>query len=150
MSTSRPAHQHLSQHERARRVLNENQISVDLKLHTFTVMGSTCPHVVTLFPKETCSCPSTTQCYHILAAKMSIGQHSEDEKSRINLPQLRKNSCPWRQKRSGRKCPRPGDCNVMFWCCNQIERTEISNKWWWVSTNSITRLPKKDCEQKYV
>ena len=112
MSTSRPARQHLSQHERARRVLNENQISVDLKLHTFTVMGSTCPHVVTLFPKETCSCPSTTQCYHILAAKMSIGQHSEDEKRRINLSQLRKNSRPRSQKRSGRKRPRPGDCDV--------------------------------------
>ena len=111
-STSKPARQHLSQHECARRVLNENQISVDLKLHTFTVMGSTCPHVVTLFPKETCSCPSTTQCYHILAAKMSIGQHSEDGKRQINLSQLRKNSRPRSQKRSGRKRPRPGDCDV--------------------------------------
>ena len=54
-STSKPARQHLSQHERARHVrhvINENRISVDLKLHMFTVMGSTCPHVVTLSRKK--------------------------------------------------------------------------------------------------
>ena len=63
---------------------------------------------------------STTQCYHILAAKMSIfsgfsvsiGQHSEDEKRRINLSQLQNNSRPRSQKTSGRKRPRPGDCDV--------------------------------------
>ena len=30
-------------------------------------MGTTKPHVVTFFPKETCSCPSTLTCYHIMA-----------------------------------------------------------------------------------
>ena len=111
-STSKPARQHLSQHERARRVLNENQISVDLKLHTFTVMGSTCPHVVTLFPKETCSCPSTTQCYHILAAKISIGQHSEDIKIKINKKTDKLLTASKELLFLKSKRPRTGDCDV--------------------------------------
>jgi len=45
-------------------VIEGSKISFDYKLHTFTIMGSTCLHV---HPKETCSC-------HILAAKMAIGK----------------------------------------------------------------------------
>ena len=30
-------------------------------------------YAVALLPKETCQCTSTTQCYHIVAAKMYIG-----------------------------------------------------------------------------
>lgn len=107
-----PTSQNLSQQERAKRVLEENKISFDMKLHTFTVMGSTCPRVVTLFPKETCSCPSTTQCYHILAAKMALGQKDDHEKRKVNLTQLRKNSRSRNSKKSGRKRPRPEDCDV--------------------------------------
>ena len=42
-------------------------------------------------------------------------------------------------------------CYCCTWCCNQIERTEISNRWWWVCTNFITiktakkRLRAKVC-----
>ena len=54
----------LSQFERARRAIEENRVSMDPKLHTFTVMGTERPHVVILFPKETCSCPFTSECYH--------------------------------------------------------------------------------------
>ena len=43
----------------------------------FTLMGSTCSHVVMLFLKETCSCPSTT---HIPGVKISFGQHSEKDR----------------------------------------------------------------------
>jgi len=32
---------------------------------------------VTLYPKETCSCPTTTECYHIMAAKMAIGKQED-------------------------------------------------------------------------
>ena len=49
----------LTQNERARRVIDENKISLDPNLKTFTVMGTDQSHVVTLFPKESCSCPST-------------------------------------------------------------------------------------------
>ena len=65
-------------------VLDEDRISVDTKLHTFTIMGTTRPQLVTLFPKETCTYPSTTKCYHSLAAKLAISQTLEDLK-KINL-----------------------------------------------------------------
>ena len=64
----------LSQRERARQLITSKKISFDPSLRTFTILGtSDKPHAVRLFPNETCTCPSTSQCYHILAAKMSIG-----------------------------------------------------------------------------
>ena len=102
----------LSQSERARGVIEQAKISFDPKLHTFTVMGSSHPHAVTLFPKETCSCPSTTHCYHILAAKMSIGQTADAQVKVLNLTQLRRNARSRTDKKSGRKRPHPGDYDV--------------------------------------
>ena len=82
----------LSQKERARCVVEQRKISLDPNLQAFTVMGTNKPHVVTLDPKETCSCPSNTSCYHILAAKLSIGENSEPApKMKLSLTQLRKN-----------------------------------------------------------
>ena len=76
-------------------------------------MGSTCSHVVTLHPKEICSCPSTTQCYHILAAKMRIGSHTDSKWRKINLTQLYENSWPSNCKTSGTNHQHPGDCDVI-------------------------------------
>ena len=45
-------------------IIENNKVSFDPRLHTFTIMGSTKPHVVTLFIQETCLCPSTSMCYH--------------------------------------------------------------------------------------
>ena len=104
----------LTQLERARRAIEENKVSVDPKLHTFTIMGTERLHVVTLFPKETCSCPSTTECYHILAAKTSIGQKDQKQRlRRLNLTQLRRNARSRKDKKSGRKRPRPGDMDIL-------------------------------------
>ena len=65
--------------------IEENKIRMDSKFHTFTVMGTECPHVVTLFSKETCSCPSTTECYHILAAKTRAdGAKKPTRKAKLN------------------------------------------------------------------
>ena len=83
----------LSQQARARRVIAEKKTCFEPTIHTFTIIGSEeHPHVVKLLPKELCSCPSTTQCYHILAAKMSIGMDSNNQKGKINLTQLRRNA----------------------------------------------------------
>ena len=104
----------LTQLERARRAITENKVSMEPKLHTFTVMGTERPHVVTLFPKETCSCPSTTECYHIVAAKISIGQTEQTERlKRLNLTQLCRNARSQKDKKSGRKRPRPGDLDIL-------------------------------------
>ena len=52
-------------------------------------------YAVKLFPKETCQCPSTSQCYHIVAAKISIGMsvakkqelkyHKKDYNTKITM-----------------------------------------------------------------
>lgn len=91
VNTSNSVLQNLSQNEWAKCIIEENKISCDFKLHTFTVMGSSCPYVLTLHAKETCSCPSTAQCYHIwhiLTAKMAIGKQEEPKQGRFNVTQL--------------------------------------------------------------
>ena len=101
----------LSQLERAKCIVEEERISFDPNLHTFTVIGSEGrPQVVKLFPKQSCTCPSTSTCYHILAAQLSVGlEKADNSKQRLNLTQLRRNARVRKEKRSGRKCPRPGD-----------------------------------------
>ena len=87
-STPQPQNlpQQLSQQECARSVIAE-KICFEPTLHTFTISGSEeHPHVVRLFPKESRSCPSTTQCYHILAAKSVLGQRVTARKGKLTLP----------------------------------------------------------------
>ena len=83
--------------------------------------------------------------YHIPAVKMSIGQHSEG-KRQINFSQLRKNVRPRSQKRSGRKRPRPGNCDVTAApdAATKLKEPKLATDDS-VYTNFITRLPKKDC-----
>ena len=67
-----------SVHARAQQLVAANQISFDPKLHVFNFKGTSgVTRVVTIFPKESCSCPSTSGCYHILAVKLSLGIQSE-------------------------------------------------------------------------
>ena len=89
-------------------------MSFDPNLHTFTIVGSEGrPQAVKLFPKQSCTCPATSTCYHILAAKLSIGLETPSSSKQIlNLTQLRRNARSRKEKRSGRKCPRPGDYSV--------------------------------------
>lgn len=87
-----------------RGILEEGKISHNYKLGVFTIVGTKgIPHAVRLFPKESCTCPSSTQCYHILAAKMSIGMEEKQSHGKINLTQLKRNARPRRNKKSGRK-----------------------------------------------
>ena len=80
----------LTQNERTRRVIEEKKISLDPNLKTFTIIGTDRPHEVTFFPKESCSYPSTSTCYHILDAKLSIGKTSDMLPKKLNLARLRK------------------------------------------------------------
>ena len=59
--------------ERASAVVQDGRIALDRKLSIFTVMGTTEPRVVKLFPRETCSRPATASCYHIVAARRAVG-----------------------------------------------------------------------------
>ena len=69
-------------------------------------------YTVRLFPEQSCSCPSTTTCYHIIGARMSIGLGDSCQKQKINLSQLRRNTRSRPQKKSGRKAPGKGDYEV--------------------------------------
>ena len=94
-------------------MLERGNISHNHKLSVFTVVGTTGnPHVVTLFPTEKCTCASTTHCYHILAARLSIGLEDGKSKRKINLTQLKRNTRSKRDKKSGRKAPRAGDYEI--------------------------------------
>jgi len=110
-SSSEPPSRDLSAHARACQVVSSNNISFDPKLHVFNVKGTSgVTHVITLYPRESCSCPSTGECYHILATKYSIGMPpSSRQKTRSNLSQLRRNTRNKSDKKSGRKRPRPND-----------------------------------------
>lgn len=94
-------------------MLERGSISHNHKLGVFTVVGTTGnPHVVTLFPTEKCTCASTTHCYHILAARLSVGLEDGKSKRKINLTQLKRNTRSKRDKKSGRKAPRAGDYQI--------------------------------------
>jgi hypothetical protein len=87
-----------------RSILDEGKIAHNLELGVFTIIGTkNRANAVRLFPKESCTCPSTSTCYHILAAKMSIGMEPKQSCGRINLTQLRRNTRQRRNKKSGRK-----------------------------------------------
>ena len=105
-----PPARNLSAEARAQLVLKSGDyINFDPKLHVFNVKGTSgVTRVVTMHPRETCSCLSTGSCYHILAAKMSLGIQVMTKPSRMNLTQLRKNTRSRKEKKSGKK-PRPKD-----------------------------------------
>ena len=57
-----------------RSVISSGSLSHNQSLGVFTVVGTGGKaHAVRIFPNESCTCPSTTRCYHILAARMSVG-----------------------------------------------------------------------------
>ena len=120
-----PPARNLSAEVRAQLVLKSgDRISFDPKLHVFNVKGtSEVTRVVTLHPRETCSCLSTGSCYHILAAKMSLGIQVMTKPSRMNLTQLRKNTRSRKEKKSGKKRPRPKDVDQGKTMCNTHTHT---------------------------
>ena len=103
----------MTAYERATNILNSGKISFDTKLSVFTVQGTNEPRLVKLFPKPSCSCRSSTSCYHILAAKMSLGINEEVPKRPLNMTQLRRNKRKRGDKTSGRKHPRKNDVDAV-------------------------------------
>ena len=70
--------------------------------------------VVNLQPKESCSCPSTGQCYHILAVKQSLNiENNLPKRSTKNLTLLRKNAKPRIARKTGQKQPRKTDFEIV-------------------------------------
>ena len=81
-----------SQQSLARFIVENNLITLVPQQGAFIVNGQKGKYCVTLFPKETCQCVSTSTCYHILAAKMSIGLEAIQKNRVVNLRALSKNS----------------------------------------------------------
>ena len=102
--------QKLSQKSLAQETLRDHGITLVPEMKCFVVKGShDNKYAVTLFPKETCNCPSTSRCRHILSAMMAIGMEPGPDKKPINLTQLRKNSRARKDKKAGTKRGRKGD-----------------------------------------
>jgi len=95
-------------------VIKADHIALNAKLAVFTVISTSEPRVVRLYPTTSCSCPARSNCYHIMAAQMSIGMsHETSKKATLNLTQLRKNTRKCPDKTSGRKRPRLTDVEVV-------------------------------------
>ncbi|XP_060607618.1 uncharacterized protein LOC132759787 [Ruditapes philippinarum] len=99
-----------SQKSLAVKTIAEQGIVLVPEMGAFMVRGNKDnKYSVTLFPKESCSCPATSRCYHILAAMIAIGMPIPDDKKVFNLTQLRKNCRPKHSKKCGTKKGRFGD-----------------------------------------
>jgi hypothetical protein len=100
----------LSQKSLPRLTVENGNVSFVQQQKAFMVTGTQRKvYAVTLLPKEKCQCPSTTQCYHILAAKMYIGDDIENKPRVVNLRMLSKRSLKRNDKKSGKKKPRRND-----------------------------------------
>lgn len=62
---------------------------------------------MTQHPNESCQCEALGNCWHIIAAKMSIGVDDDTDKKIYNLTQLRRNHRKKPNKKAGKKRPRP-------------------------------------------
>ncbi|WAR21723.1 hypothetical protein MAR_015697 [Mya arenaria] len=99
-----------SQCSLAVKTIHEEGISLVPDMAVFVVRGSNQrKYNASLFPKEYCSCPSTSRCYHILAVMMAIGMSIPKDKKAYNLTQLRRNFRPKNNKKCGTKKGRKGD-----------------------------------------
>ena len=99
-----------SQKSLAEAVIREGRIVHIASMGRFMIEGSRGEkYVVSLFPRDKCQCPSTGECYHILAAKMSVGISGDTKKKVMSLTQLKRNSRKRADKKGGRKRPRIND-----------------------------------------
>jgi len=81
-------------HERAAAIVSNQQLSLNPSLACFTVIGTSEPRLVKLFPNSSCTCPARDNCYHVFAARLAVGMTVDSgvKKRAINLTQLQKNT----------------------------------------------------------
>ena len=91
-----------SRQSMAKLLIEKKKISLDINTKCFIVTGWRGQrYVVTLAPKEHCSCNTTTQCCHIMAAQMAVGFDVKPKKR--NIFSLRQLTRRVSRKRSGVK-----------------------------------------------
>jgi len=69
----------------------DDKITLDARLHVFTGDSTNEPRVVRIFPRESCSCPARTSCYHITAARLAVGLSDSGRPTRRPLNLTRRN-----------------------------------------------------------
>ena len=71
-------------------------------MHIFNVEGTqSVVRVVTLHPKETCSCPAGGTCYHIMGARLSIGMKEIPKSKEKDFSMLYKTAKGKSKQKSG-------------------------------------------------
>ena len=71
--------------------MEENKISFNPKMHIFNMQGTHDDGVDSLNPKEKCSYPARSMCYHILGVKLNLGAQETGSSKEKNTTQLQKN-----------------------------------------------------------
>ena len=66
-------------------LVQNDYVSYDGKMKTFWVKGNTTTHALKIFPKESCTCPSKSEFYHVLAAKTFTGMEESVLKKLPNI-----------------------------------------------------------------
>ena len=98
---------------RAKIVLRHNKISFNPQMHNFNVKGTQgVVQVVTLHPKETCSCAASGTCYHIMAAQFSYGIKDIPKSKERNFSTLYKTAKDKSKQKSCQKWPLTKDENL--------------------------------------
>ena len=91
----------------AKYLVRNNRVLLNSSMGCFNVCGlKDTLFVVQLFPKETCSCTSSSNCCHINACKLAVGQTIVNKKY-YNLSEIRQKARG--RVKSGRKQPRKKD-----------------------------------------
>ena len=100
-----------TQEDLAKKVISSDGVKLVSEMNAFMVCGlKDKKYTVTLFPKEECQCPATGTCYHIIAAKLSIGiKNTEKKEERKLISLMRYKNRPKTQRRIGTKKQKPSD-----------------------------------------
>lgn len=109
--------------------IRDNKVHLHTSAKSFVVEGTKGDkYAVTLHPKESCQCGALGTCWHIIAAKLSIGDEDGKEKKVYNLTQLRRNHRKKPNKKAGKKKPRPCDDDFEETIINVAPDSSIKNK----------------------
>ena len=85
-------------------VLRNKKVSFNLQMHIFNVERTQgAVQVTTLHPKKTCSCPAGGTCYHIMAARLSIGIKEISKSKERNFSTLYKTAKGKSKQKSSQK-----------------------------------------------
>ena len=91
---------------RAQETVGANRVVHVPGTSSFHVQGSSKPHVVILFPYESCSCAAVSHCYHRTAVKMMLGIPHSAANLSLNSAALLKHKQRGVRRKTGRKQPK--------------------------------------------